>query len=246
MINQYQTLYIYTTMFKKEYENIWSKVVDHIAINMHNLLMVFIILTQPVNRWNILKLQNSNLSFFILNFSLFKHFLFWATYVSYNNTCVCLSVFLSVYICTFRIHSFFSLSSSLEPDVMCGYRLYFTNVTWHTAYKICEAEKKMLVQLDSDLHTFEVIFSHLITKLFDRATTLINGYVLLIDHLNNLCDLLRSFFVRCRALTSKLSFFTKLPWLSKPIWYTAFIVHEAPYLNCEILDHWISNAYIII
>lgn len=123
-------------MFKKEYENIWSKVVDHIAINMHNLLMVFIILTQPVNRWNILKLQNSNLSFFILNFSLFKHFLFWATYVSYNNTCVCLSVFLSVYICTFRIHSFFSLSSSLEPDVMCGYRLYFTNVTWHTAYKI--------------------------------------------------------------------------------------------------------------
>lgn len=129
---------------------------------------------------------------------------------------MCLSVCLSICIHMYVSHSliFLPFFFPLEPDVMCGYRLYFTNVTWHTAYKICEAEKKMLVQLDSDLHTFEVIFSHLITKLFERATTLINGYVLLIDHLNNLCDLLRSFFVRCRALTSKLSFFTKLPWLS--------------------------------
>lgn len=118
--------------------------------------------------------------------------------------CLPVCLLICLYVRIFFIHSFFSFSSSLEQDVMCGYRLYFTNATWYTAFKICEEEKKMLILPDSDSNTFEAIFSHLIKKPLE-ATSFINRYVLLKGHLNHLGDLLRSFFVCSRALTFELS-----------------------------------------
>lgn len=140
----------------------------------------------------------SNLNFCILYSLLFKTILVLRNMFSlyrHVRQSVCRSV--SMYV--IFIHLFFSFtSSSLEPDVMCGYRLYFTNATWHTAYKICEEEKKMLVLPDSDINTFGAILSHLITKRLG-ATSLKNGYVLLIGHLNHLGDQLQSFFVSRRS-----------------------------------------------
>nr|XP_034331977.1 uncharacterized protein LOC117691048 isoform X2 [Crassostrea gigas] len=37
------------------------------------------------------------------------------------------------------------------PSVDCGHRLYFTNVTWYTAYKLCEEENRVLMIPDSDM-----------------------------------------------------------------------------------------------
>uniref|UniRef100_A0A8W8JDZ1 C-type lectin domain-containing protein n=1 Tax=Magallana gigas TaxID=29159 RepID=A0A8W8JDZ1_MAGGI len=52
-----------------------------------------------------------------------------------------------------------------EPHENCGYRLYFTNVTWYTASKICEKKGEMLVLPDSEFQLYEYIFSHLIDEL---------------------------------------------------------------------------------
>nr|XP_034334725.1 uncharacterized protein LOC117691914 [Crassostrea gigas] len=46
-----------------------------------------------------------------------------------------------------------------DPSVDCGHRLYFTNATWYTAYKLCEEENKELMILDSDILNFKSYFS---------------------------------------------------------------------------------------
>lgn len=55
------------------------------------------------------------------------------------------------------------------PSVDCGHRLYFTNVTWYTAYKLCEEENRVLMIPDSDMFNF---------KYFLRRTIETRGSVL--------------------------------------------------------------------
>lgn len=43
------------------------------------------------------------------------------------------------------------------PSVDCGLRLYFTNVTWYSAYKLCEEENMELLIPDSDMLTFKPV-----------------------------------------------------------------------------------------
>lgn len=57
----------------------------------------------------------------------------------------------------------------LEPKVSCGHRLYFSNVNWYTANKICEEENKGLVLPDSDIFNFKTVLELLITERRDAV-----------------------------------------------------------------------------
>ncbi|XP_052712137.1 uncharacterized protein LOC128186374 isoform X2 [Crassostrea angulata] len=56
-----------------------------------------------------------------------------------------------------------------DPNVSCGHRLYFSNVNWYTAYKICEQENKVLVLPESDIFTFKSALEHLIKERLDAG-----------------------------------------------------------------------------
>uniref|UniRef100_A0A8W8JA55 C-type lectin domain-containing protein n=1 Tax=Magallana gigas TaxID=29159 RepID=A0A8W8JA55_MAGGI len=58
-----------------------------------------------------------------------------------------------------------------DPNVSCGHRLYFSNVNWYTAYKICEEEKKTLALPESDIFTFKSTLEHLIKDRLDAGFT---------------------------------------------------------------------------
>lgn len=58
-----------------------------------------------------------------------------------------------------------------DPNVSCGHRLYFSNVNWYTAYKICEEENKTLALPESDIFTFKSTLEHLIKDRLDAGFT---------------------------------------------------------------------------
>lgn len=51
----------------------------------------------------------------------------------------------------------------------CGHRLYFSNVNWYTAYKICEEENKVLALPDSDIFNFKFTLELLIKERRDAG-----------------------------------------------------------------------------
>lgn len=51
----------------------------------------------------------------------------------------------------------------------CGHRLYFSNVNWYTAYKICEEENKALVLPDPDIFNFKINLEFLIKERRDAG-----------------------------------------------------------------------------
>lgn len=57
----------------------------------------------------------------------------------------------------------------LDPNVSCGHRLYFSNVNWYTAYKICEDENKALALPESDIFTFKSTLERLIKDRLDAG-----------------------------------------------------------------------------
>lgn len=56
-----------------------------------------------------------------------------------------------------------------DPNVSCGHRLYFSNVNWYTAYKICEDENKALALPESDIFTFKSTLERLIKDRLDAG-----------------------------------------------------------------------------
>lgn len=66
--------------------------------------------------------------------------------------------------------------SFLEPNVSCGHRLYFSNVNWYTAYKVCEEENKALVLPDPDIFNFKITLGFLIKERLDASFSNFNEW----------------------------------------------------------------------
>lgn len=66
-------------------------------------------------------------------------------------------------LCVLMMQVITTISGQFEgPSVGCGHRLYFTNVTWYTAYKLCEEENRVLMIPDSDMFNFKLFFWQMI------------------------------------------------------------------------------------